>query len=467
MLSTGKVHRYNYTHTGWREIGDKWVYLHADGAIGAGQSDDVDVSLPNALAPFRLPPLSDEKTTRQAINATMGLIMLAPDHIIIPLMAAVMRSVLGPSDFSLNLVGSSNAFKSELAALAMQHFGAGFTSRNLPASWTSTENALEGLAFQTKDTLLVIDDFAPRGSNSDVQRFHSKADRVLRAQGSNAGRGRMNADSTLRVTKAPRGMILSTGEDAPQGHSLRSRQLLLEVAPGDVDAEILTRCQQDARAGLYAKTMSAFLCDLAPNYGRLRESLHSQVEELRQEAHGTMRRTSEIVANLFIGWRTFLDFALRTGAITPDEKEHHEHTGLKALQLAASQQGAHQQSNEPAERFLELISQCLSSGRAHLASAAGLEPRMADAWGWRIVTIGTGENMRDEWREQGTRIGFVDEDDVYLVPDAAYEVAKRLSGQSGDGLSIAPKTLSKRLHERGLLLTTDETRQTLSIRPLS
>ena len=51
---------------------------------------------------------------------------------------------------------------------------------------------------------MVLDDFAPTGSLYDVQRWHKKADRVLRAKGNAAGRARMAADLTIRPTKPPR-----------------------------------------------------------------------------------------------------------------------------------------------------------------------------------------------------------------------------------------------------------------------
>src|SRR6185436_13476176 len=112
-----------------------------------------------------------------------------------------------------------------LAALAQQHYGAGMDSRHLPASWSSTGNSLEGLAFAAADALLVVDDFAPGGTTADVARMHREADRLLRAQGNRSGRMRMRADATLRPPKPPRGIILSTGEDVPRGQSLRARLL--------------------------------------------------------------------------------------------------------------------------------------------------------------------------------------------------------------------------------------------------
>src|SRR5262249_57001791 len=105
-------------------------------------------------------------------------------------------------------------------------------ARPLPASWSSTGNALEGLAFTAKDALLVVDDFCPTGSTGDVQRYHKEADRLFRGQGNRAGRQRMRADTTLRPDKPPRGLALSTGEDVPRGQSLRARLLVLDVSPG-------------------------------------------------------------------------------------------------------------------------------------------------------------------------------------------------------------------------------------------
>jgi Domain of unknown function (DUF927) len=127
--------------------------------------------------------------------------------------------------------GETGAGKTALAALAQQHYGAGFSDRNLPGSWSSTANATEALAFTAKDMLLVIDDFCPNGTRGDIARYNKEADRIFRAQGNSSGRLRMRADSTLRNAKPPRGLILSTGEDIPRGRSLRARVFVLELSP--------------------------------------------------------------------------------------------------------------------------------------------------------------------------------------------------------------------------------------------
>ena len=150
-----------------------------------------------------------------AIGASLRLLEMAGDQVTVPSYCAIWRAVLGRCDTSLHLVGSTGAGKTELVALAQQHFGAGMDSRNLPGSWMSTDNALEAQAFVAKDALLVVDDFCPTGSQYAIQLLHRKADRLFRGQDNAAGRGRLRADGTPRPTKPPRGMVLSTGEDVP------------------------------------------------------------------------------------------------------------------------------------------------------------------------------------------------------------------------------------------------------------
>src|SRR5207247_10439094 len=94
------------------------------------------------------------------------------DRISLPLLAAVYRAGLGGVDFSLFLSGPSGVCKSALAALCQQHFGAAMEARRLPASFASTANALEWLAFSAKDALLVVDDFAPTGGHRNGE-LHS------------------------------------------------------------------------------------------------------------------------------------------------------------------------------------------------------------------------------------------------------------------------------------------------------
>ena len=62
------------------------------------------------------------------------------------------------------------------------------------------------------------------------------------------------------------------------------------------------------------------------------------------------------------------------------------------------------------------------------------------------------------------RIGWLDGDDLYLEPDAALSAAQRLARDAGDALVVTPRTLHRRLRERGYLASTDVKRETLKVR---
>lgn len=242
--------------------------------------------------------------------------------------------------------------------------------------------------------------------------------------------------------------------------------LVLELGPNDLDWSALTRCQRDAADGLYAQAMAGFLRWLAPRYGGLREGLREEVVALREQAResATHRRTPEIVANLAAGVRCFLAFAQDIGAVTPEEASALRERCWRALGEAAQAQAQHQEASEPTRRFLELLNAAFVSGQAHIANMDGAHPNEPGSLGWRLAAVGTGENQRQEWRHNGQRVGWTDGDDLYLEPDASFGAVQRLGRDTGEALTVAPRTLRQRLHDRGLLVSRDAARGTLSVR---
>jgi hypothetical protein len=467
MLSGEIPVRHVYTHTGWREIDGEWVYLSAGGPIGSfGSLTEIEVSLGEGrLGDYSLPEPPEGDELRRAIRTSLRFLELAPLRVTVPLLAAIFRAILGEMlsvDLSVFVAGPTGVLKTEVTAIAQAHYGPAFNGRNLPANWSSTENALEKQTFAAKDALLTVDDFAPAGTNYDVQRLHRTADRLLRAQGNRAGRGRMRADTTLRAVYYPRGLILASGEDVPRGQSLRSRIAVLELSPGDVDLAVLTELQQAAAEGLMASTMSGYLAWLSPQVEDLKDRLPERHRELRVEAAGlgTHARTPDMVASLGLAMRGFLKFAVETGAISDARAEEIWVEGWEALGEMAEAQSEHQAGEEPTQQFLELLTSAIVGGYAHVADAErGEAPEDAKLWGWRLKTIGVGENERVEWQPQGSRIGWLSDDgSVLLEPGVAFAIAQKVAREQGISLPIKQRTLWKRMAEKGLLASRDTVR---------
>lgn len=459
-LSMSAEERCIYTHTGWRNVDGRWLFLHAGGAIGgAGAASDINVRLLDPVSSFELRLPAGRDKLALALKASLRLVDLGPASISFPLLAATCRAVFGDADFSLHLAGETGAFKSEVAALHQQHFGASMNRLHLPGAWSSTGNAIETLAFHVKDALLVVDDFAPQGSANDVAKYHAAADRVFRAAGNRAGRGRLDSTAALREPKPPRALILSTGEDIPRGHSVRARLLILELPKGAIKASVLTECQKDAQAGSYAEAMGGFVQWLAGQYEDRRDTFVRKVADCRSRALPTAAhaRTPEIAANLQAALELYLDFAVHAGVLNAIERDSLASRCWGALSEAAAAQAKHQAATEPTVLFLAVLRSLLASGKAHLASRTGGQPdKDPGACGW-IDNTGT-------WERRGECIGWVEAGDIYLEPTTAYRAVHVAANAAGEGLPVSEQTLRKRLHEKGLLASVDATRQTLTVR---
>jgi serine/threonine protein kinase len=98
-----------------------------------------------------------------AMDVTKALSDQAPDAAIAPQSGAYLTS--GP-----------------LAVPGQQHFGAGFDTQPLPASWSSTANANAVLQFTMKDALLAVDDFVGRRSDADIAISHRDAHEIALSQ---------------------------------------------------------------------------------------------------------------------------------------------------------------------------------------------------------------------------------------------------------------------------------------------
>jgi hypothetical protein len=254
-------------------------------------------------------------------------------------------------------------------------------------------------------------------------------------------------------------LILSTGEDIPRGQSIRARLLILELSKNNIESAALTECQNDAQAGRFAESMGAYVRWLAGRLDEARGEFEELVAEhqcrvLRNVAHA---RTPYIIANLQAGFELFLEFCLESGAIDIAERGRLLNRCWSALSQAALAQTKHQLAAEPATRFIALIRSLLTSGRVHLEAREGGAPKLSPlSCGWRRDGLG--------WEPLGDCIGWIDDNDIYLEPMAAFRAAQVAGRDIGELLAVSEQTLKKRLREKGFLASADLSRETHTVR---
>jgi len=460
-------------------------------------SDHIRVRLTPTLQGYQLPAPPVGQDLRDAILASFDFLSIAPDRLSFPLFACIWTAVLGSCNFTIQLVGPTHVGKTAIAALAQQFFGRGMDETNLPAAWASTGNAITAQAFLAKDVVLVVDDLVPAGS--DAERANRKAESVIRAQGNHVGRARSRGDGSLIAGKASRCLILSTGEGLPDGASLNSRSLILRIEQEDVDWKLVTTCQNHANKGEFAKAMAGFLQWMATDHDSIIRETQKQIEKMHGifSQESTTSRTARIAAILISGFENFLDFALEHKVI--DEVKHHElwHKAEKALWAAIDVHKFDQMQSDPVEQFRQLLAAAFHGGHAYVTGQDGQSPsKNPVSWGWEEVrhtfpvansnatespenddansddeTERSKENkyadmyMKETvtFRHRGEQVGYLEFDDLYLVPALVVKVVQKLAKTSSFPLPIMAYDLGSKLDAAGKLKSKRKGRKTKQI----
>ena len=433
-----------YTHTGWRKIGDHMVYLSASGGIG---NSSITVKLPDDLKDYQLPLVAEDPAA--AMRLILQFIQLSKPEITYPLLAGVFLSPLAEITsipFVLWLYGTTGTMKSTLAALLLNCFGPAFSSMHLSADWWSTANALEKLAFHAKDTLLVIDDYRPEADTKMRKQLESSASRIIRAVGNQSGRARMKRDLQFQKTFQPRGLILSTGELLPTGHSITARSFTLELEKGDINLEKLSSLQTQSH--IFSHGMSGYITWLAHQWPTIQTTLPAKKNEHRNafmqaQMHA---RLPENTAYLFVGLDMMLQYALEIGAISSSQMDQYRSEGQEATKAAAMAQVKYTNDQKPIERYVSVLCTLLIQGKVGLLDTANRNK-------------GLGANPKHS--DQIHLIGVHDNEYIYLIPDAAFNRISQFCRDESDPFPVTKSAIRKQLAEEGFLVKDEDQRKTI------
>lgn len=422
-----------FTHTGWRQIGGSWIYLTANGGIGPhGFDGNVEVDLDGSFSNFSLPRTVEDP--RAAMQASLSLLDIAPLTITATLWAAMFRAplaaVLRP-DFTVWLEGQTGKFKSTISALFLSHFG-NFDAFHLPASWKSTANSLEKMAFTLKDAVMVVDDYAP--TFQDANELAAKASALVRAQGNLAARGRLRSSLEQRPSFDPRGVIVSTGEQHPPapGQSLLARMLIVDILPGAIDIKTLTSAQ--SRAHLLPDAMAGYLQWLAARMDAVREEAQQVFLCARKRAikEGAHLRIPEMIAHLDFGLFFALRYAEEIRALTSAEVQKCRDECWQALIELGRRQSRLIEAQRPVERFLHVLAALIDQGRVEIAPSARVAAMMKK-------------------KNKSVVVGWHNAELIYLPPEPVFAEVVKFCRSQGEPFPVPKTRLHKELDADALL----------------
>ena len=427
-----------YTHTGWRQIGGAWCYLHPGGSIGGA---GVHVELDDALAGYTLDSdLDDDDAIAAATEMAFKDAMAA--HISVPLLGlcylAPLREFLkighAAPHFILFLRGNSGTHKSTASVLALSHFGA-FDIDTMPATFHDTANNIRQKAFMLKDCLLTIDDYHPESSPQERRRMEGTAQSLARLFGDGADRGRMKADLTLQKATPSRCVAMMSGEDIPNiGESGVARLYTVDVGPNDIPInDDLEAAQEMARQGYFRRAMRGYIEWLAKRAKQLPERLPEIYYKLRKQARsqgsGLHGRAPEAIAHIMLGYEMMLNYMADTGALTQEQADAEFRDAGAIIMENSEKQSRDAQDDRPTRMFMGTISELITSKAVALKNLD--DPNSSDP----------GVNG----------IGYYDAAYYYLLPDMAYTKVSKLYKDQGQEFILSKRGLYKQLRDDGYI----------------
>ena len=457
LASVDAPERIVFAHTGWREVDGRFVFLHAAGALGSsGPLEHIQVELPPELRFYTLGTPPDLETLRAAVTTVWHDLPRVAPEVIPALFGAVLTAPLATIlevDVAIWVSGSTGLFKTSTVSLLLNTFGM-FPPTTAPVSFESTANFLEKLAFLGKDLPLCIDDVRPPQTSVESAEWRAKMERLLRAVGNRAGRGRLASDTSLRPTYPPRALVILTGEDDPAGASALSRTLLVRFRDGTVNPEQLAHWQRNPEP--LRIVGAGFIHWLA---GVLEQKGAEVVRKLRDElptptlSGATHPRLARALRQLMTGWGLFAWFATEVGAVSADAAGCRLKEVEECLVRHALDTGEAVTAARPGRRFVVALGELFASRRAHLAGRNTAAPPGCVSLGWTPLSD-------DTVIPGGERIGWADEEFLFLIPGVARSLVARLLREAGEVFAISARRLLEELEREGVLVSAHTTTRT-------
>ena len=437
-----------YEHTGFRKVNGKLMYLYHGGAIGDNRDVKVDLC---GISLERYKFTNNTYELKESIRTSLSILDLAKKEITIPLLATAYLSPLRslfleeniPLGFVTWIVGESGSQKSSLSSLIVSHFG-DFERDTLPGGFKDTANSIEKKAFTLKDTLFAIDDYYPSQTLQEGKKMDAVAESLFGLYGDRQARSRMKQDGkTVKMGFSARGMCIVTGESFPNmAESRTARALIIEMARGDIDLNLLSKIQKNKEQLSYC--MKEYIKYIIDNYGTIKRNCKNKFIEYRNKAnqdfaHG---RIPEIIASEYMGIELLLEFANDKQSITYEEMQKLKTMSWDCLIKAAQKQNMRTEENRTDNMFFRGVQELLASKKIYLKSYANYQ-REPD------MSLSTFVGYYDEKRQR-----------CYLLPNVIFNEVAKFYGVQGIKFPGNSTSTWKYLKEAGRLFQGEKDRNT-------
>ena len=418
--------------------------------------DGVTVEVPGDL-PYMATAAAD---VDEALGALDALIRSIGPAVTAPILAFLLGAPLAkPAGWrerrhGVMAIGRTGVLKTSFVQAAMAIYGSDFARRESYIRWGAgaTQNALMALATSAADLPIFVDNYKPGlggGSRAFVNLIH------LMVEGGE--KARLNRAAELRDTRPIFTWPIFTGEDMPDVDAAALARLLVIQFPWRDGAGI----NHDLEAAQQA-------ADHLPAIGQrwiewIEEGDFSHARQLFDEerqawidylgarhpgAQNKLRLAQNLATNR-AAWLIALNHPDLGAVLKSYDGDH-----LAGLRAAAAHVAAGTGDALEVLRLLNGLRQLLGTGQVYFATVAdgsAAPAKTIHPWAGALGGID---------RRQAQQIGWLDDDDVYLLPDVALEAYRRVFrddlgdvsvgaiSRQLDGLNALASTTGDRLQKK-------------------
>lgn len=416
---------------GWLKLKDKYMYIHGNGVIGY---NDVNINIDDSLNNFSL-DIDKNICEKDAYKIALKLLKIAPLSTTIPLFSFTLLSSISTllkdegiePKFALWLEGETGSRKTTLANIFGNYFNRSDGFANPPSNFKDTSTSLEIKMFEYKDSVLLIDDYAPTDNAREKKDIDSKVNMILRMYGDRISKSRSNVKLTKQKEFVPRGLPLITGEDFIGIHSAMARCICIFINKNDVNLTKLSKRQENPlEMPTILNYFLQWIATIINSHGNLP---HLDIDTFRimfRESHSidVHGRLVDAAFFLYYSYKLFLDYGLSLGVLNREEYINYESNSLSILIDLILKQQSDMQHEKPLVMYLKTLQELIVSSQIVLFKK-GIE-------------------------SSGKNHGWYDDTYYYLMPNTVYNCIVKFWRNRNKEFPLSMKRLHRLLVDNNI-----------------
>jgi len=337
-----------------------------------------------------------------------------------------------PPHFLLFVNGITGSLKTALCALVFNIFN---QPQAIEATFRDTVTGLELKMGQAKDRVLLVDDYCPAVTGTQLSEMTKALEMIIRFYGDGILKARSTATLERMKENRPEGLCCITGEDLGGTHSSLLRCVIVTISKNTINGERLHPFQE--HPVLWTTNFYYFLQWVGTNAATIIASIQVEFLELRRIFSQGLRekRLADSGAFLYLTGKLLINYGTAIGVFPADDTPRllAELESMHRIILEESEDVSREEN--PIRMYLFALYEQIRVGKLIVA------------------------NSREQFsRSVANYDGFQEKDILWLNPDRVYNAVCRYYSSLNKRFSASKKRVHAMLYEAKVIRVQHEKR---------